>query len=153
MRPLIYTLAATCLLTFSAAQASDTTSTVSVNTRLQSAQKAILAKDWRRAQTELNAALRDEPRNADIHNLLGYTARKSSPPQLSEAFGHYKTALEINPQHRGAHEYLGEAYLMDKQPAQAQKQLAALEQICGNKSCEEYADLAKAIAEYKVSSP
>lgn len=153
MRPFIYTLAATCLLTLSAAQAADTTPTVSASDHMQSAQKAILAKDWRRAQTELNAALRDEPRNADIHNLLGFTARKSAPPHLPEAFAHYKTALEINPQHRGAHEYLGEAYLMDKQPAEAQKQLAALEQICGNKSCEEYGDLAKAIAQYKVSNP
>lgn len=153
MRPWIYTLAATCLLAGSAAQAKDTTPTPSVNERIQSAQKAIQAKDWRRAQTELNAALRDEPRNADIHNLLGYTARKSSPPQLSQAFAHYKTALEINPQHRGAHEYLGEAYLMDKQPAEAQNQLAALEKICGNQSCEEYADLAKAIADYKTNNP
>lgn len=153
MRPFIYTLAATCLLTFGAAQAADTTPTVSASDHMQSAQKAILAKDWRRAQTELNAALRDEPRNADIHNLLGFTARKSTPPHLPEAFAHYKTALEINPQHRGAHEYLGEAYLMDKQPAEAQKQLAALEQICGNKSCEEYGDLAKAIGQYKVSNP
>ena len=153
MRPWIYTLAATCLLAGSAAQAKDTTPTPSVNERIQSAQKAIQAKDWRRAQTELNAALRDEPRNADIHNLLGYTARKSSPPQLPQAFAHYKTALEINPQHRGAHEYLGEAYLMDKQPAEAQNQLAALEKICGNQSCEEYADLAKAIADYKTNNP
>ncbi|WP_295951822.1 tetratricopeptide repeat protein [Rhodoferax sp.] len=153
MRSWIYPLATACLLACSAAQAKDTTPTPSVNERLQSAQKAIQAKDWRRAQTELNAALRDEPRNADIHNLLGYTARKSSPPHLPEAFAHYKTALEINPQHRGAHEYLGEAYLMDKQPAEAQKQLAALEKICGNQSCEEYADLAKAIADYKASNP
>lgn len=153
MHSWIYTLAATCLLTCSAAQASDTTPAPVVNDHLQIAQKAIQAKDWRRAQTELNAALRDDPRNADIHNLLGFTARKSSPPHLPEAFTHYKTALEINPQHRGAHEYLGEAYLMDKQPAQAQKQLAALEQICGNRSCEEYEDLAKAIAKYKAGNP
>ena len=133
--------------------AADTSSGPTVNQRLTTARKAIDAKDWSRAQFELNAAVRDEPRNADIHNLLGYTARKSSPPQLSQAFAHYKTALEINPQHRGAHEYLGEAYLMDKQPAEAQKQLAALEKICGNQSCEEYADLAKAIADYKTNNP
>ena len=153
MRSFIHSLAATCLLICCAAQARDTTPAPNAGEHLRSAQKAIQDKDWRRAQTELNAALRDEPRNADIHNLLGFTARKSSPPHLPEAFAHYKTALEINPQHRGAHEYLGEAYLMDKQPAQAQKQLAALEKICGNQSCEEYADLAKAIAEYKVSNP
>ena len=154
MRPQIYAAVAACLLACSAAQARDTTpATPTVNERLHSAQEAIQAKHWSRAQTELTAALEDEPRNADIHNLLGYTARKSSPPQLSRAFFHYKIALDINPQHRGAREYLGEAYLMDKQPAEAQKQLAALEQICGNQSCEEYADLAKAIADYKASNP
>lgn len=152
MRPWIYPLAAACLLACSATLAHDSTPTPSASDHLQSAQKAIQAKDWHRAQTELNAALRADPRNADIHNLLGYTARKSSPPQLPQAFAHYKTALEINPQHRGAHEYLGEAFLMDKQPAEAQKQLAALEKICGT-GCEEYADLAKAIADYKASNP
>ena len=37
---------------------------------------------------------------------------------------------------------------MDKKPAEAQKHLAQLEILCGNKTCEEYADLAKAIADY-----
>ena len=152
MRPMIYSVAAACLLACGTAQAIDT-SAPSASERLHNAQKAIQSKDWRRAQFELNAALRDEPRNADIHNLLGYTARKSSTPNLPQAFEHYKIALQINPQHRGAHEYIGEAYLMDKQPAEAEKHLAALEKICGNQSCEEYADLAKAITEYKTSHP
>jgi hypothetical protein len=39
---------------------------------------------------------------------------------------------------------------MDKKPAEAEKHLASLEQICGNKTCEEYADLAGAIAKYKA---
>jgi hypothetical protein len=47
------------------------------------------------------------------------------------------------------HEYIGEAYLMEKNPAEAEKHLAELEKICGNKTCEEYADLSKAIADYK----
>lgn len=153
MRQLISTLATACLLACSAAQARDTTLEPSASERLVSAQAAIKAQDWSRAQTELRAALREEPRNADIHNLLGYTARKSSIPNLPRAFEHYKTALQINPQHRGAHEYIGEAYLMHKQPAEAQKHLVALENICGNQTCEEYADLAKAIAEYKARNP
>lgn len=51
--------------------------------------------------------------------------------------------------HRGAHEYIGEAYLMDNKPEEAKRHLAELEKICGNRTCEEYADLAKAIAEFK----
>jgi hypothetical protein len=38
---------------------------------------------------------------------------------------------------------------MDKKPAEAEKHLALLAGICGNTSCEEYADLAKSIAQYK----
>jgi len=124
----------------------------SVNERMAAARKAIDASDWRRAASELNAALRDDPRNADIHNLLGYTYRKQASPDLPRAIEHYNTALRIDPRHRYAHEYLGEALLMDRKPEEAEKHLAALEQICGNKSCEEYTDLAKSIADYKTKN-
>lgn len=120
----------------------------SINERLSIARKAIAAKDWTKAQNELNEAAREEPRNADVQNLLGYTYRKRSNPDLAKAFEHYKEALKLNPKHKGAHEYIGEAYLMDRKPAEAQKHLAQLEALCGNKTCEEYADLAKAIADY-----
>ncbi|MFM6992194.1 MAG: tetratricopeptide repeat protein [Rhodoferax sp.] len=120
--------------------------------RLTTARKAIDAKDWAKALSELNLAAKDEPRNADVHNLLGYTYRKRATPDLSKAFEHYNIALKLNPQHRGAHEYIGEAYLMDKKPLDAEKHLTQLETICGNKTCEEYADLAKAIAEYKAKN-
>lgn len=118
--------------------------------RMTIARKAIDAKEWNRAITELNAVVRAEPRNADAHNLLGYSYRKRNPPDLAKAFDHYKTALRLDPKHKGAHEYIGEAYLMDKNPTEAEKHLAQLEAICGNRTCEEYADLAKAIADYKA---
>jgi Flp pilus assembly protein TadD len=124
----------------------------SVKERLASARKAIDAKDWNRAMSELNVAVREEPRNADVHNLLGYSYRKRATPDLPRAFEHYGTALKIDPRHKGAHEYIGEAYLMDRKPAEAEKHLVELEKICGNKTCEEYADLAKSIAEYKAKN-
>lgn len=120
--------------------------------RMDIAREAIKVKDWRKALAELNLAAREEPRNADVHNLLGYSYRKQASPNLSKAFEHYKTALGLNPRHKGAHEYIGEAYLMDKKPQEAEKHLAELEKICGNKTCEEYADLAKALAEYKAKN-
>ena len=132
--------------------AADTFSTPSTSERLAAARKAIEAKDWSKARTELDAALREDPRNADVHNLLGYSYRKRANPDLPKAFEHYDTALKLNPNHKGAHEYIGEAYLMDKKPAEAEKHLAALEKICGNKTCEEYDDLAKAIAKYKAEN-
>ena len=121
--------------------------------RLNLARVAVRNKDWKKSLAELNLAVREEPRNADIHNLLAYSYRKQASPNLPKAFEHYHTALRLNPKHKGAHEYIGEAYLMDKKPAEAEKHLAELEKICGNKTCEEYADLAKAVADYKVKNP
>jgi Flp pilus assembly protein TadD len=139
---------------FQTAHAADTGPSVSqptVSERLTLAREAIQKKEWRKALAELNVAAKEEPRNADVHNLLGYSYRKQATPNLAKAFEHYNTALKLDPKHKGAHEYIGEAYLMDKKPAEAEKHLASLEQICGNKTCEEYADLAAAIAKYKAA--
>jgi Flp pilus assembly protein TadD len=132
---------------------SPATKGLSVNERLDSARKAIEAKDWNKALNDLNQAAREEPRNADVQNLLGYSYRKRATPDLARSFEHYNNALKLDPNHKGAHEYIGEAYLMDKKPAEAEKHLARLEAICGNKTCDEYQDLAKSIASYKSKSP
>lgn len=124
----------------------------SVGDRLAAARKAIDARDWTAATRELSAAAREEPQNADVHNLLGYSYRKRATPDITKAFEHYYTALRIDPKHKGAHEYIGQAYLMDKRPAQAEQHLAELEKICGGNACGEYQDLAKAIAEYKAKN-
>jgi tetratricopeptide (TPR) repeat protein len=71
-------------------------------------------------------------------------------PNLAKAFEHYRRALRLDPQHKGAHEYIGEAYLMDHKPTEAEKHLAELARLCGNQSCEEYVDLAEAIKTYKA---
>jgi Tfp pilus assembly protein PilF len=124
-----------------------------VSERMDSARQAIARGGWARAQLDLKVVVRDEPGNADAHNLLAYTFRKQEKPDLAKAFEHYKTALKLNPQHKGAHEYIGEAYLMDRKPEQAEQHLASLEKICGNRQCEEYQDLAKAIAAFRKANP
>ena len=139
-----------------AAQAADTPGTSpnvpqpTVQDRLANARKAVAKNDWSGALRELNAAVREDPQNADVHNLLGYTYRKRSSPDLVKAMDHYGMALKINPLHKGAHEYIGEAYLVRKQLPDAERHLAELEKICGGPSCEEYQDLAKSIADYKA---
>ena len=130
--------------------AADTPSEPSASERLATARRAIEAKDWRTAVRELSAAARDEPRNADVQNLLGYTARKSDPPDMPKAFEHYKRALQLDPRHAGAHEYIGKAYLMVHQPEEAQKHLTQLANVCGNTTCEVYRELDKAIQAYQV---
>ena len=109
--------------------------------------QAIDAKDWPAAIKLLNssAALRDT-RNADIQNYLGYAYRNAG--QFDLAFRHYQRALQLNPRHRGAHEYVGEAYLMVHKLAKAEEHLAALQKICLI-PCEEYEDLKTKIAEYR----
>lgn len=120
--------------------------------RMATGREAIKAKDWKKSIAELTLAVREQPTNADAHNLLAYSYRKQATPDLANAFEHYNTALKLNPRHKGAHEYIGEAYLMDKKPAKAEEHLAQLKTICGNTSCEEYEDLAKSIAAYKAKN-
>ena len=124
----------------------------SVQERLARARKAIDAQDWNMAMRELSVAVREAPRNADVHNLMGYTYRKRPNPDMAKAYEHYDIALKLDPNHKGAHEYVGEAYLQDKRLADAELQLVALERICGGKNCEEYEDLAKSIADYKAKN-
>jgi len=127
------------------------TATPSVD-HLANARAAIERKDWDLAMRELNVAVRESPQNADVHNLMGYTFRKRASPDMAKAYEHYKLALKFNPQHKGAHEYIGEAYLIDRKPQEAELHLVELERICGGRGCEEYQDLAKSIAEYKAKN-
>ena len=125
---------------------------VSVQERLVKARQAVDAKDWKLAERELGVAAREAPRNADVHNLLGYAYRKRTPPDMAKAYEHYNQALKLDPNHKGAHDYIGEAYLQDRRLPEAEQHLSALERICGGTSCEEYQDLAKAVADYKAKN-
>lgn len=105
--------------------------------------KAIEAKNWSDAIRLLSSAALRDTRNADIQNYLGFAYRNSG--DLSAAFMHYNRALTLNPRHRGAHEYIGEAYLMIGNRAKAEEHLAALRKIC-LLPCEEYGRLEKQVA-------
>jgi Flp pilus assembly protein TadD len=107
---------------------------------------ALEARDWGAAIRLLSAVALRDTRNADIQNYLGYAYRNTG--RLELAFKHYQRALQLNPRHRGAHEYIGEAYLIANDLANAEKHLAALETICLI-PCGEYDDLKKAIAQYR----
>lgn len=122
----------------------------SAQDRMAAARAAIQSQDWGRAISELNAVVKDEPNHADAHNLLGYSWRKRSTPDLTKAYSHYYTALRIDPRHKGAHEYIGQAYLMEKRLTQAEQHLAELEKICGGPTCTEYQELSKAIGVFKM---
>ena len=114
----------------------------------QAGKKAIDAKDWNAALKSLSAAERSDPRNADVQNLLGYAYRNSG--KLDLAFKHYERALQLNPKHLGAHEYIGEAYLMANNLPKAEEHLASLNKLCFF-SCSEYTALKKAVETYKAT--
>jgi tetratricopeptide (TPR) repeat protein len=82
----------------------------------------------------------DDPR---VNNWIGYSLRKLG--KVDEAMPYYDKALKAAPNFTPAHEYLGEAYIQMKDAAKAKEQLAQIEKLCGNKACEEYQDLSKAL--------
>jgi Flp pilus assembly protein TadD len=108
--------------------------------------KSIKSKDWQGAINAFSKVVARESQNADAHNYLGYANRNLG--RMEESFKQYNIALKLDPKHKGAHEYIGVAYLKSNQPEKAKEHLASLEKICGKK-CEEYEDLAKAIAAYQ----
>lgn len=110
--------------------------------------EASRAKDWPRAAGILREALTQSPGNADYHNLYAFSLRKGPNPDMKLVFKHYEEALRIDPKHRGAHEYVGEAYLMVGDLAKAREHLQVLDRLCFF-PCAEYSDLKKAIAEYE----
>jgi len=125
----------------------DTTQTDPV---LQAANAAIAKKDWVAAQTTLKQALASNAQNADYHNLYAYSLRKGANPDMKMVFFHYEEALRIDPKHRGAHEYIGEAYLQVGNLAKAKEHLAALDKLCFF-GCEEFTDLKTAVAKYELA--
>ena len=70
-----------------------------------------------------------------------------SKPDLDKSFAAYMMAIELDPNHVGAHEYLGELYLMINNKNKAIEMLTKLETLVGKKS-QEYMQLKKAINEY-----
>jgi Flp pilus assembly protein TadD len=108
--------------------------------------RAVQKKDWAAAAASFRKVVAAEPNNADAYTMLGYSLRWQG--RMDDAFAAYDRALAIDPNHRGALEYLGVAYLKVNQPAKAQEQLAKLENLVG-RNAEEYRDLARAISDYQ----
>ena len=113
-----------------------------VSSELAPIRALIVKKDFTAALAALKIADKDFPNNADINNLLGYSARNLK--QYKPAATYYTKALKIDPKHLGALEYQGELFMLTKKTADAKKNLAKLKSLCGDK-CEEYLDLKKAI--------
>ena len=141
-------LASILALTGTAALAAgdaDSSSTAPKDPVIENAGNALSKKDWPAAQAILREALQKIPDNASYHNMFAYAVRKDANPDMNLVFKHYNEALRLNPKHRGAHEYIGEAYLMVGNVGKAKEHLGVLDKLCFF-PCQEYTDLKKAIA-------
>jgi Flp pilus assembly protein TadD len=109
---------------------------------LTSVRGKIAAKDYGGALKELRQ-LAEDNQQADVYNLLGYTLRKTGDFDTSLTF--YTKALELEPNHKAAREYLGELYVETGKMDKAKEQLVSLTKLCPN-GCQERDDLQKFIA-------
>ncbi len=109
---------------------------------LTSVRAKIKAKDFKAALAELTPILATH-QHADVYNLMGFSLRKTG--DYKQAYTFYRKALDFNPEHKGALEYLGELYVETGQVEKAQENVALLKKLCPG-GCEELEDLEQAIA-------
>ena len=115
---------------------------------LTSVRAKIKAKDYAAALTELRD-IAEDTQQADVYNLLGFTLRKTGDFKTSLTY--YTKALELQPDHKAAREYLGELYVETGNMEKAKEQLAVLAKLCPA-GCEEREDLQKAISAKSASN-
>ena len=110
------------------------------------AQREIKKGDYQDAIELLRKVVRKQPRNADAYNLLGFSYRKLE--RFDTAHKYYTRSLKIDPNHKGALEYLGELYVDTGDLKNAEAMLARLAAVCPS-GCEEKDDLSEKIVAYK----
>ena len=102
-------------------------------------------KRYEKAQKLLIKSNKKKPLQADTLNYLGFTTRKLGDYEGGEKY--YLMGLEIEPDHNGINEYLGELYIATNRIDLAKERLKVLESC----NCEEYSELKEIIAGTKKS--
>ena len=115
---------------------------------LTSVRAKIKVKDYAAALADLRD-IAEDIQQADVYNLLGFTLRKTGDFKTSLTY--YTKALQLEPDHKAAREYLGELYVETGNMEKAKEQLAVLNRLCPG-GCEEREDLQKAINAKLVSN-
>ena len=160
MKKLIYTLLIIIALTSSSFSAGDTsseaTTKVSNYTKAKNLIKAAkkyekngktekAQKRYAKAQKLLLKSNKKKPLQADTLNYLGFTTRKLGDYEKGEEF--YLQGLQIEPNHNGINEYLGELYIVTNRMEMAKERLEILKSC----NCEEYEELREIIDGTKKS--
>ena len=159
MKKLIYTLLIIIALTnnsFSAGTSSDSSDSSSNYTKAKNLIKAAkkyekkgkiekAQKRYAKAQKLLLKSNDKKPLQADTLNYLGFTTRKLGDYEGGEEF--YLQGLQIEPNHNGINEYLGELYVATNRMDMAKERLEVLK-TC---NCEEFDELKEIIEGTKKS--
>lgn len=102
-----------------------------------------LAKDGRYTEALALLDTLQNPNTAKALNYRGYATRKLG--RTDEGIGYYLQSVALDPNYAQVREYLGEAYVIKGRIDLAQEQLLKIKALCST-TCEEYEDLAEAIA-------
>jgi len=159
MKKYIYTLLITIVLTsnlFPAGTASDSSDSSSYYTKAYNLIKAAkkyekkgkiekAQKRYVKAQKLLLKSNKKKPLQADTLNYLGFTTRKLGDYEKGEEF--YLQGLQIEPNHNGINEYLGELYIVTNRMDLAKERLEVLKKC----NCKEYDKLKEIIEGTKKS--
>jgi tetratricopeptide (TPR) repeat protein len=110
--------------------------------------KKSATKRLTKSAEKLAAVVQLAPKHADAWNILGYSKRMTGDVQ--GAFEAYWECLRLKPDHPGAHEYLGEAYLQSGKLKEAQAELDWLRKKGATREAE---TLAASVAAYLEKNP
>ena len=102
-------------------------------------------KKYAKAQKLLLKSNKKKPLQADTLNYLGFTTRKLGDYEKGEEF--YLQGLQIEPNHNGINEYLGELYMVTNRMDLAKERLNVLKDC----NCKEYNQLKEIIQGTKKS--
>mgnify|MGYP001181641281 FL=1 len=105
-------------------------------------EKGKIEKAKKRYEKALNYLIKSNkktPNQPDTLNYLGFALRKLG--KFEEAEKYYLIGLNINPNHNGINEYLGELYVITNRIEKAKERLEVLK-TC---NCEEYEELKELI--------
>jgi tetratricopeptide (TPR) repeat protein len=158
MKKLIYTLLIIIALTNNSFSAGDSNTTAKASDYTKAKNLINAAKKYEKkgkidkaqeryakAQKLLLKSNEIKPLQADTLNYLGFTTRKLGDYEKGEKF--YLLGLQVEPNHNGINEYLGELYVVTNRIDMAKERLEVLK----NCNCEEYEELKEIIDGSKKS--
>ena len=158
MKKLIYTLLIIIALTNNSFSAGDSNTTAKASDYTKAKNLINAAKKYEKkgkidkaqeryakAQKLLLKSNEIKPLQADTLNYLGFTTRKLGDYEKGEKF--YLLGLQVEPNHNGINEYLGELYVATNRMDMAKERLEVLK-TC---NCEEYEELKEIIDGTKKS--